>query len=838
MLKQSLLFGVLALSLGASAKTIYLSPASAQGGIGDDTQVCELKTQPCATLARAMQVANSADVIHMAEGEYPMNTTVTIDDTVTIIGGYAADFSKKNTDAALTNIIATGGTQLFILNNNHSDYITFENLTINNTSTTVIGGFTTTDPSDPTPSGAYLRLKDTVIKNTSGTIAGNPAINMTVNGDKTEILNSTIDGYKSASGAAATMVADTELIITGSRLQNNIATTGNGGALNLAAGMIGVTVTDSTFYANNAEGATVDGGAIYLETNDVLTPVNIKLTNFIENTATRNGGAIAIEGANATTNTSVTIESATFTSNGLAATTAGGAIYHGGYGAGAPNSRVAVLNATFTDNQSVNGAAIAMIDGGETQISYSTFYDNKTANAALHADGAPTKIGLLANLVIEPTINNIIVQNSATAEDKNYNVIGTDNTPKATGLTVILGSTTYTSSTHAYQNGVADIIETTLNANGGKLKTFKLVKDSSYALNRVPNDAIPFYGVGTSEQNPFTSLAQAHGALKTYNNYAAGSYHFDLQNEYELVGSSYQLKNDYSVSTTKFTAYVNDEGWVLIASSNSSNTVATAYTKTNDMQLGTDTILNNIFIADGVGTAAGFVPSEVRVQTAEGTSAANAFDAVTTDIAVITKLIAYDRLPHDALWTVYKGSTDRLTGCAAYPVTPAKLDSTILDCDKADGLRWNVFGNGTVGFETENAATASHSANLNLWVRASGLCNGALTTIDNRGLPRSDYLNPSDSTQAGEVHHCDIGAFEFNNGYRIDCYDEDGLRPENYFNVDTAGQSASGSYQFCFNSGIINSTPQNIISNLGGSFHYLYSFILLILLYARYKERS
>lgn len=49
---------------------------------------------------------------------------------------------------------------------------------------------------------------------------------------------------------------------------------------------------------------------------------------------------------------------------------------------------------------------------------------------------------------------------------------------------------------------------------------------------------------------------------------------------------------------------------------------------------------------------------------------------------------------------------------------------------------------------------------------------------DERGFDRPDLIDVTDPDQNGDVRDCDIGAFEFNNAYRLDCFEEDGLRPD------------------------------------------------------------
>lgn len=790
------------------AKTLYVSPT------GDDTQACELKAQPCQSLATAYSKADSGDSIQLAQGTYNTSSSLTINETISISGGYNADYSKKSSDASLTVINGSGATgHLFVLDNGHTNFIEIDTLSISNVSNGVADGGVIYSASGS--SGGLLRLTNVKLNNNSMS-AGAGAIVMLAQDDQLEIKSGSLFANNTGtSGGAIKMGVDTTLVVDDARFENNIASTNDGGAIVLVAGMKSVAISNSTFFANKAQAAGADGGAIYIESNASITPVVINNSSFIGNKVNANGGAIAVVGTSgANTITDVVLDSLTFLDNGNGVN--GGALFHGGYGATANQAALTLINSTFNQNNATNGAAVALVSGGQTNISYSTFYGNgnSSGNAAIHAQSSDTYLQLFANLIVEPNIQNLILQSSPGVDDDGYNIVGFNGSAKASGFTLAVTSETYA-------NDVTDIIETELKANGGKQKTFKLSKTGP-AIDKIANDAIPFYGVGTTAGNPFTSLAQANGALKSYENYDAGVYYFDLGGSYTASGTSYTYTAGPAAG--QFSTHVSDDGWILVASSNASNTASAAYTQVSNLQLATDQILSQTIIQN-----ANFDFTQVRISTADGVS--DPVNAISTDQNIIDDLEAYVRLRNTGVWSVYQGGTDRFGACA---YSASSLDSAIYDaCDETNAVRWSVAS----GFETQNKATGNHSGNLNLWVRANGLCNGALTLTDGRGLPRADYLNPNDPAQQGDVNHCDIGAFEFNDGYKIDCFDEDGLRPDNYFNVDAQGQVGSAEYEVCFGGDVLNTTPAAIIDNLG-SFQYFYSLILLCLLGLRLKKSS
>ncbi|NRB42640.1 MAG: hypothetical protein HRU20_29930 [Pseudomonadales bacterium] len=119
------------------------------------------------------------------------------------------------------------------------------------------------------------------------------------------------------------------------------------------------------------------------------------------------------------------------------------------------------------------------------------------------------------------------------------------------------------------------------------------------------------------------------------------------------------------------------------------------------------------------------------------------------------------------------------------------------------------------------------------WATGRGNCNGSITTLDGRGLPRSDYANPNDENQYGDVNDCDIGAFEFNDGYKFDCYSEDGDRPNNGPVIDVATGTVDFSRVTCIGGNLADLTPKAFLNNFGAMNIYWISLLGLLGLYRR-----
>lgn len=106
------------------------------------------------------------------------------------------------------------------------------------------------------------------------------------------------------------------------------------------------------------------------------------------------------------------------------------------------------------------------------------------------------------------------------------------------------------------------------------------------------------------------------------------------------------------------------------------------------------------------------------------------------------------------------------------------------------------------------------------WIRGldQGACSGLIST-DGRGLSRPDKVDSSLPRSS-----CDIGAFEFNNYYQVDCWEEDGMRPENNIN--------STHITWCVSPNDLN--PKNMLENMG-TFAWYWSLALLGVFFIRRK---
>lgn len=122
------------------------------------------------------------------------------------------------------------------------------------------------------------------------------------------------------------------------------------------------------------------------------------------------------------------------------------------------------------------------------------------------------------------------------------------------------------------------------------------------------------------------------------------------------------------------------------------------------------------------------------------------------------------------------------------------------------------------------------------WVSSTGACNGTITGTDGRGLPRSDFINPNDQAQFDrEYPDCDIGAFEWNNGYQLDCYDEDGDRPVFDPILDLEEGTLDVNQTMCFGGDIFGATPGALLDNLGTMNKY-YLMLLGLLGFVRMRK--
>jgi predicted outer membrane repeat protein len=633
-----------------------------------DASDCLSWNNACNTLAAAVALSNAGvdDEIRVAQGTYYPENGIALKDKLTIRGGYNVELNLSNPDVFKT---------VFSGDKDGNDENKVDDITLNHAD--IVGSNL----------GRFLRadnLNDLAFEGftITGMDEGSNGSAMWLQQSNATFNDVQFFGNK-AGDKGTVFVYGNSIVGSTQAIFNDCVFSGNssGKAGAISAHIAGRAIVNRTTFESNIA-ATNRGGAIALDGSNSSLEVNDSL--FLNNSSVSYGGAVSIE-------------------------------------AGAASSKL--NNSTFYGNDSnVLGGAIFLANGGH-KLTYLTVVNNNasTAGGGIQND-AGAENTLTASLVMGNTGGGRKNINATPGQlaDGGYNLIGAAGEETEASFTFAANS-----NSNASAFNLNEIIEPTIDDNGGARKSVKIKanEDSTgYARNRIPFTGVPFYGVGRSADYPFTSLSQAKGALARFDNYTADIYYFDIGAVYADAASNYVV----TPGVAAFSTYVDDEGFVLIKSASSGNTLGDITESTNELFLTAnkqlDTSILNVLISD----------------------------------------------------------EERIEG-------------------------------------------------LNLWRRSSaGLCDGSVAAKDSRGLPKSGFVNFNDLDQVDIIEDCDIGAFEFNDAYRLDCYDEDGDRPGITVDEDISdGTSASGT--FCLNRNLLSATPAEIIDNLG-TLHYGLLLLLSTLL--------
>lgn len=796
--KLALLLAVV-MPVMANATTWYMKPVAS--GAGD----CSTWADACASLNTAVsKIASNADQIWVSKGLYKFSTQVYNNQTsfyaIRIYGGLAGTETDVKYREPLKNVVvfsadthnddtsktAAGVTPSY---SNVGANATNRLLAFFNTGVSALSPVNVLD--GVTVSGMNLKgiwsggvmvynakaiINDVKFIGNKGHAAGiqvsQPFSNATIT--KTEFINN----YAIDDAAGDVDIKDGGALYVeslGAKATCDICTfTGNkangaGGAVQVTTGAQ-LYLTRSGFTSNSSE--TGAGGALNTSSTGI---VDIRSTLFDSNTATAsNGGAIAIVDGIAN------IYSTTFFANnaGNGSGKFGGAVNLGG---GTVNTMVDIRYSTFVNNQATGASG----KGGAININAAYLGAKLNLSTSFFANNNSTKGANISDM--------------ANVNDAGFNVVGYNNVSGAvTGASVY--NFTGTSKTLA-EPDITKITETTLKDNGGYFKSLKPTV-GSVLINAIPNDT-PASSIGTTPSNPFASIAQARAVMESYSSYDAGKYFFNING-------------------TTFATYVDKQGYVLVASSDAANLQAANYTQVSTLSLRTDAILNSTIMSKFTTSEI----DEVRISSYTGGDRGD-FDAVSKDVDVINSLRLFLTLNNpgtNGLWNVIYSSLGKnyMTG-SNWAGSSLAADIYRANGD-VNGMQWTP----SIPKEAlidpgSNQATIQDD--LDLWVRASsGYCNGVVKT-DQRGLSRSDFVNPNDPNQYGVITDCDVGAFEWNNGYQLDCWDEDGLRPENSL--------SGGVATVCF-SDPNSLTPKALLNNFGSAnISMLYGLILITLIRLR-----
>jgi hypothetical protein len=670
------------LSPVASAATWHITNAAA----GNDSNACTESTTPCKTLAGvlAKPALVAGDKILIAEGTYSNTSScqIYIKKAVEIYGGYDETFTFRSSDPADTVLTdtRTGGAvcRLFAISSGHAAYTLFDGVKLSGVvdASSHAGTVLTYDDSGGgSYAGAWVKFNNVIISGNTTSTAG--AIYSTITRDRIELTNTTVS--------------------------TNVARTGNGAGIHMAAATSLLTINDSIIDTNAANGGL--GGGIYLAAGVLSRLQNVTL---YKNTAATSGGDIYATGA---------------------------------------DTSVHCVHCSVVGN---------------------------TANESIRAID-PAKLYFKNSLLVNASSGYTVrVTNSGQFTSGGYNRWGINNNSKFNGMTA---PTTNNDAVNT-QAAITDLLQSDIAMNGGTLKSIKPAI-ASPLIDAIPH-GVAGLQVGVTPGNPFTSIAQASGAIAFYEAYEAGYYYFEI-------------------SSKAFRTYVDDEGFVLVAT-NSGATSPAAFSQDSVLTLQSDEILSADILA---------VLDVDQVKITAPDSKLGDLDMRTYDATTITRLKANQTLPNNfdlgkkVWWGTHEANMSNATCTDWGHASPVLSNNIIGHCgDGTQGLHWQ----GARGYETVTWATATPGDDMNLWVKSSaGNCDGSVTS-DQRGLPRPDFVNPNDPNQYGDLRDCDIGSFEWNEGYRLDCADEDGMRPEWNILAPKAG--------FCI-SDINDITPKALLDSLG-----------------------
>lgn len=738
---------------------------------GLDSKPCNTWADACLTIAGAAGKAAAGDEIRIAKGLYKFTSTLSISNkSLSFIGGYDASSDKQVGDKFSTVISGDS--------DNNDTSKTSAGIT---PSYTNIVGSNVAQGVNLSSGGSYRfeHLAFTGFKGAQADAHGAvifyanpPGVNNTLTLKDVAVIGNVsysmgnIMAYASSPNVASVVVDD-------GWFENNGC---DAGILTTHLNVTSMTISNSAFKGNvsvkDAWGWNYGVGAVWAQGS---TDLKVSTSSFSGNTATDGPSAIQADGP------------------------------------------LEITNSTFADN--VSGQAAAIKTGGATTIRYSTIYSNDGNGSALsggiqHGSGTANSLSLFGNLILANkkagVDHNIYAANGA-INDLGYNLLGYG------GLSYVTGTFTKQGTTQFPATGEADIVVGA--GNHGGLRPSVKIKKSGLAYNLIPNEGIPFYGVGKSADYPFVSLQQAHGALKR-DDYVAGTYYFDLGGSYDLGNSAFTPGN----GSLQFSTYVDNNGYVLIASADAVNETAAVYIPTTSLVLRSDEILPS-----GILTNSGFQFSEVRISSYSAGDRGT-FDGYSTSTATINAVKGYLSLPNPAMggvWTVTHSSTgtNYFTGNA---FTQTALNEQIYHANGQSGIHWiPTRPNEALLYpgNPDSSTQPTFGDGLDLWVRSnSGLCDGSITTVDARGMPKSDRVGESEKNA-----NCDVGAFEFNDYFKIDCFDEDGLRPE--FNT------TKNSVGFCIQNPN-DVTPRALLDNIGAvnPFHLLLLLMAGIGLHTRSKK--
>lgn len=828
------------LSLSVNADPLYVKTA------GSDSYNCKTVETACKTPWGALNKAGAGDEILIANGTYTYTNATchySVEKPISFIGGYNQDFSKKSNDASITKIKSnsdTGFCRFFLLGSGHSEWTTFDTLTFElSVSKGDAGAFYTHD-SINAGAGVWLHLNNIIAKNFNMSEGG--LVGLTRTGDRVKITNSQIENFHvdGVGAVIAVQGADgVEIVIEDSRLIGNSADS-HGGVIYIDGNNSNVTLAGSVFKNNTTKvpnpadmnSSSANGAVLYVEGNKQI-KLDIQDSHFQKSLA-RSGAVMHLAGGRGSETSIITIQRSSFVGN--ESWQHGSAIY-------AERGLFNIQNSTFSDNIAHSGGSGGPIsfNGAKGVMSYSTVYNNKSGTAALgiwydnHA-----KIDLFGNLIIGntkldgTTPADIWYYAGSVITDKGYNIVGSNGShgivDNSGNPHTAIFTSVFTQPTSTLLGSAANTVLKPTAYNGGLYEVWSnMPVYDGLARSRIPvADELPlFYGLGKTQTYPFVSLKQAQ-AMFAQGTYTKGSYYFDL-------GGSYDENMAFTPGSNtnwRFKTVLDDNAYLLIASSNPS--ANGNYLQVTDLVEASDRILTSAILAK-------LDFDEVRIS-APNNGPRGRFDGYNRSTEAVNAVKSFKTLPNAAepggsKWvvTLSTSGNNYFKGNARDPGTADGQKDRSLDQEiyhssgDEEGMHW-IPSRPNEALKYPGGTPGSFADRLDLWVKiAESHDCGVSVNKDGRNMRRPGRL-PGDAIN----DHCDIGAFEINNYYQLDCWEDDGFRPENRVEIDGVKIGTS----WCFDPTNPNISMGEIMENLGvevGRFNGYYFLLLATVLALRKK---
>ena len=264
----------------AFSATLYVDGKFGDDGGMLDPNKCINPSKPCKTIQHAVDEATRGGRILVTSGTYndlhqreSVTQVVYLYRSVTIEGGYDADFSRWNPASRPTTLDARGEGRVIYIPEDVTP--TLKGLHITNGATDASGGGIFATDSAPRIDGCWI------YSNTAGSHGGGVLLNETVGAALIDCaIHHNQTGY---SGGAVGVWGGSDVVLD----DNDIYENSEGGIL--IYDVEGATVTDNDVYENRAH--TGDGGGLEIE----YTPSGTVTGNRVSgNTAGRDGGGIYI----------------------------------------------------------------------------------------------------------------------------------------------------------------------------------------------------------------------------------------------------------------------------------------------------------------------------------------------------------------------------------------------------------------------------------------------------------------------------------------------------------------------------------------------------------------